>query len=205
MSIGRQFKRIGEVTAALALWSSIIWLFSKPKRLLIFLLVSLIAISSIVLMFDDTGETFYVNTNSLELLDRPFGNTKMTLEMNDSLTLVKEMNDNWMKVAVGVDTLYFKDNFFADKELGYTYRIQKTPFSKWKALKGQKVTLNHPLGYFEAGRSMMKNGDEITVQDYSEYDKQLKFKNDGGTFTEIPVEYLQIDWESILENYPKIQ
>jgi hypothetical protein len=52
---------------------------------------------------------------------------------------------------------------------------------------------------------MMKNGDEITVQDYSDYDKQLKFKNDAGTFTEIPVEYLQIDWESILENYPKIQ
>jgi len=36
-------------------------------------------------MLDDTGETFYVNTNSLELLDKPFGVSKRTLVMNDTL------------------------------------------------------------------------------------------------------------------------
>jgi hypothetical protein len=205
MSVGRQFKRIGEIGVALGLWGLVIWLFSKPKRILIFLLIVFITVFSISLMLDDTGETFYVNTNTLELLDKPFGNAKMTLEMNDSLTLIREMNDNWMEVAVGVDTLYFNDNFYDDSELGYTYKVQKTPFSKWKALQGQKVVLNHPDGYFEAGGSMMKNGDKITVLDYSEYDKQIKFKNNVGSFTKIPIEYLKINWESILKKYPKIK
>jgi len=205
MSIGRQFKRIGEIAAALGLWGTIIWLFLKPKRMLIFVLAIFIALFSISLMLDDTGETFYVNANSLELLDKPLGNTKMTLEMNDSLTLISEMSDSWMEVVVGVDTLYFKDNFYDDKDLGYTYKIEKTPFSKWKALKEQKVVLNHPDGYFQAGSSMMKNGDKITVLDYSEYDKKIKFKNEGGSFTSIPIEYLKINWESIFKKYPKMQ
>lgn len=205
MSVGRQFKRIGEIGVALGLWGIVIWLFSKPKRILIFLLIVFITVFSISLMLDDTGKTFYVNTNTLELLDKPFGTTKIKLEMNDSLTLIKEMSDDWMQVTVGADTLYFKENFYNDSELGYTYKIQKTPFTKWKALQGQKVVLNHPDGYFEAGGSMIKNGDIITVLDYSEYDKQIKFKNAGGSFTKIPIEYLKINWESILKKYPNIK
>lgn len=205
MSIGKQFQRIGEIAAALGLWAIVIWLFSKPKRLLILLIIGFIMIVSISLLLDDTGETFYVNSNSLELLDKPFGDTKKTLEMNDTLILIREMSDYWVKVAVGVDTLYFKDNFYNDKELGYTYKIHKTPFSKWKALKGQQVVLNHPDGYFEAGRSMLKNGDQITVLDYSEIDNEIKFQNDGGTFTKIPIEHIEINWESILIKYPKIE
>jgi len=115
------------------------------------------------------------------------------------------MSDDWIKVSVGTDTLYFKDNFYDDKELGYTYKIQKTPFTKWKALQDQKVVVNQPDGYLEAGGTMMKNGDVITVLDYSEYNKKVKFKNDGGSFTEIPIEYLKINWVSILSKYPKIQ
>ena len=205
MSVGSQFKRIGEIGAALGLWAIVIWLFSKPKRILIFLLIIFITVFSISLMLDDTGETFYVNTNTLELLDKPFGNTKITLEMNDSLTLIREMSDDWLKVAVGVDTLYFNENFYNDRELGFTYKIQKTPFSKWKALQGQEVVLNHPDGYLETGGSMMKNGDIITILDYSEYDKQVKFKNAGGSFTKISIEYLIINWESILKKYPKLK
>lgn len=33
-----------------------------------------------------------------------------------------------MQVSVGIDTLFFKDNFYYDEELAYTYKIQKTPF-----------------------------------------------------------------------------
>ncbi|GAF05958.1 hypothetical protein [Saccharicrinis fermentans] len=205
MSVGGQFKRIGEIGIALGLWGIVIWLFSKPKRILFFLLIVFITAFSISLIFDDTGETFYVNTNTLELCDKPFGTTKIKLKMNDSLTLIREMSDDWMQVAVGVDTLYFKENFYNDSELGYTYKIQKTPFTKWKALPGQKVLLNHPDGYLEAGGSMIKNGDVITILDYSEYDKEIKFKNTGGTFTKIPIEYLKINWEKILKNYPNIQ
>ncbi|MDO9553383.1 hypothetical protein [Rhodonellum sp.] len=204
MSVGRQFKRIGETGVALGLWGIVIWLFSKPKRILIILLIIFITVFSISLMLDDTGKTFYVNTNTLELLDKPFGNTKITLEMNDSLTLISEMSDDWLKVAVGDDTLFFKDNFYNDSELGYTYKIQKTIFSKWKALHGQEVILNHPDGYLEAGGSMMENGDIIKVLDYSEYDKQIKFKNTGGSFTKISIDYIKINWESILKKYPKL-
>lgn len=205
MSVGSQFKRIGEIGAALGLWALVIWLFSSPKRILIFLLVVFLTVVSISLMLDDTGETFYVNTNTLELLDKPFGNSKITLKMNDSLTLIKEMSDDWIKVAVGIDTLYFKENFYFDSILGYTYKIQKTPFSKWKALERQAVILNHPDGYLEISGTMMKNGDVIKVLEYSEYDKQIKFKNSGGSFKKIPVEYVTINWESVLKNYPKVQ
>jgi hypothetical protein len=52
---------------------------------------------------------------------------------------------------------------------------------------------------------MIKNGDIIVIIDYSEYDKQIKFKNSGGSFTKIPIEYLKINWESILKKYPKLK
>ncbi len=204
MSVGSQFKRIGEIGVALGLWAMAIRLFLKSKLILILFLIVFITIFSISLLLDDTGETFYVNVNTLELLDKPFGNTKVTLKMNDTLVLVGEMSGDWLKVAVGVDTLYFKENFCDDRELGYTYKIQKTPFSKWKVLQGQEVVLNHPDGFFEAGDSMMKNGDVITFLDYSEYDKQIKFKNSGGNFVKIPIEYLKINWEKILKKYPNL-
>jgi hypothetical protein len=205
MSIGKQFIRIGEFTAALGLWGIVIWLFSKPKRILISICALFIIIFSFNLMLDDSGETFYVNVNSLELLDKPFGSVKKTLEMNDSLTLIKEMSDNWLEIKAGADTFYFAENFYDDSDLGYVYKIQKTPFTKWKALQGQKIELNHPNGFFEADGTILKNGDIITVMDYSETDKQIKFKNGGGSFTEIPLEYLKINWNEILKKYPKIQ
>ncbi len=204
MSVGSQFKNIGEIGVALGLWAIVIRLLLKPKLILILLLIVFITVFSINLWLDDTGETFYVNVNTLELLDKPFGNTKITLKMNDTLVLVKEMSGDWLQVAVGVDTLYFEKNFYNDRELGYTYKIQKTPFSKWKALPGQEVVLNHPDGFFEAGDSMMKNGDVITVLNYSEYNKQVKFRNTDGTFVNIPIEYLKINWEKILKKYPNL-
>tara|TARA_B110000090_G_C13348622_1_gene433987 strand:+ start:110 stop:727 length:618 start_codon:yes stop_codon:yes gene_type:complete len=205
MSIGKQFIRIGEIGGALGLWGLVLHLFSKPKLILALLALILTSIFSISLMLDDRGEIFYVNTNTLKLLDKPFGNTKLILKMNDSLTLIDEMSDEWMKVAIGVDTLFFKENFYNDSELGYTYKIQKTPFSKYKALQGRNIELNHPDGYLEAGGSMIKNGDIIKVLDYSNYKRLIRFKNAGGSFTKIPIEYFNIDWQSILKKYPKLQ
>lgn len=204
MSSGSQFKRIGEIGAALGLWNIVLWLFLKPKRILIFFLIIFSVIFSISLLLDDTGETFYVNTNTLELLDKPFGITKMTLNMNDSLTLINKMHDGWVKVAIGVDTFYFKQDLFNDSELDYTDKVEKTPFTKWKALRGQNAVLNHPSGYLEVHGSMMKNGDVITVLHYSEYDKQIKFKNFEGSVANIPIEYLNINWELILKKYPNL-
>lgn len=205
MSVGRQFRRIGETGVAFGLWAIVIWLFPKPKLLLVLLVIFFIFIFSIVSLLDDTGDTFYVNSNSLELLDKPFGTAKMTLEMNDSLILISKMSGDWMQVSVGIDTLYFKDNFYNDKELAYTYKIQKTPFSKWKALQETDVVLNHPDGYLEAGGTMMKNGDLMRVLSYSERDNTIRFKNGGGSFTAISVDYLTINWRLILKKYPKIQ
>lgn len=204
MSIRYQFKRIGEIAAALGLWAIVIWLFSKPKRILLLLLVCFILIFTISIMSDDTGDVFYVNTNKLELLDKPFGKVVKILSLNDSLILVKKMSDDWMVVAVGTDTLYFKDNTYFNKKGDFIYKIDKTPFTKWKALEGQKVTLNHPDGYLEAGGSMIKNGDIITVLYCNEYDNTVKFKNEGGSFTVIPIKYLKIDWNSILKRYPSL-
>ena len=205
MSIGKQFVRIGEIGGALGLWGLVLHLFSKPKLILILFALILTSIFSISLMLDDRGEMFYVNTNTLKLLEKPFGKTKVILKMNDSLTLVDEMSDEWMKVAIGVDTLFFKENFYNDKDLGYTYKIQKTPFSKWKALQGQNIELNHPDGYLEAGGSMIKNGDLVKVLEYDNYKGQVKFKNDVGNFTKTPIEYFKINWQSILIKYPKLQ
>ncbi len=202
------FKDIGEFGVALILWAIIIWLFSKPKRLLIVLIILFTIIYSVITIADDTNETFYVNTNTLELLDKPFGTTKVKLKMNDSLVLISRMSDDWMKVTVGVDTLYFKNNFYYNSKLGgYTYKIQETRFTKWKALKGEKVILNHPDGYIDINGCMMKNGDIVTVTGYSEYDKEieLEFKNAKGYSTKIPIKYFTINWEEILKKYPNLQ
>lgn len=32
MSVGRQFKRIGEIGVALALWRGVFWVFGRPRR-----------------------------------------------------------------------------------------------------------------------------------------------------------------------------
>lgn len=52
---------------------------------------------------------------------------------------------------------------------------------------------------------MMKNGDLIKVLNYSDMDNTIKFKNGGGSFTTISVDYLTINWKLILKKYPKIQ
>jgi len=205
MSVGRQFKRQVDRATALMLLNLLVWVISKPKRLLITLLIAIILIFFAKMIVDETGETFYVNTNSLVLLDKPFGKPIRTLYMNDTLKLVREMSDGWMKIAVESDTMYFKDNYYEDKNLGYTYKIQKTPFTKWKALRQQKVSLNHPDGYFETIGTIMKNGDLITVLDYSSTNNQIEFKDEKGYSAQIPVEYVKIDWKNILRKYPKIQ
>jgi hypothetical protein len=144
------------------------------------------------------GDTLYVNVNSLELLDKPFGIKKRTLEMNDSLTFIREMNGNWVKIAVEKDTFFFKT-------INYNPMVQETPFSKWKALIGQEVVFNHPDGYYELGSAMMKNGDILKVRGYSEHNKKIKFRPEGGLEKEIPVEWVKIDWKKILKKYPKLK
>lgn len=203
MSIGGQFKRIGETGAAFGLWAMVIWLASSPKRLLITLAVVFFLIFAFVQAFDDTGETFYVNVNSLELLDKPFGTPAMTLQMNDTLVLIKEMADDWMKVAVGTDTLFFCENYHQDKYLGYTYKIDKTPFTKWKALDGQKVVVNHPAGYIETGGVMLKNGDVLEVVRYTEFNNEIRCKKDYSDVT-LSVNDVKVDWEPILKRYPRL-
>jgi hypothetical protein len=201
MSVQKQFVRIGEIGLALLLWKLIL---SNPKFTLLMILIFILSVFSINIMLDDKGKTFYVNVNKLELLDSPFGDVKMELEMNDSLTFVSEMNDNWNQVCVESDTLYFKENLYKDTDLGYTYKIQKTPFTKWKALKGKSVILRHPNGYFEYGNSMFKNGELVEVIEYSESDHKIKFKDSSIKFGEISADYIEIDWVPILQKYPKI-
>jgi hypothetical protein len=205
MSIGHQFKRIGEIVSALGLWAIVIWIFSKPKRILLLLLVVFTLIITVSIMSDETGDVFYVNTNTLELLDKPFGKVVKTLSLNDSLILIKEMSDNWVVVAVETDTLYFKDQTYFNENMDFIYRIDKTPFTKWKALEGQEVILNHPDGFFEAGGTMMRNGDIIKVLYCYEYSGKIKFKNGGGSFTEIPIDFVKINWNNIFKKYPKLK
>jgi hypothetical protein len=207
MSVGRQFKRIGEIAVALGLWKLVFWLFSKPKRILIFFGILFIIIFLISSLLNNKGDKFYVNTNELELLDKPFGKTIKTLKMNDSLIYIKEMSDNWMQVAVDIDTFYFKDNFYYNEnEQGYTYKIEKTPFTKWKALQGHQIEINHPNGFLETGDYMLKNGDKIEVLDYLEDKKLLRFTTeDSYKSSNISVEYVKINWSKVLKKYPSLQ
>jgi len=205
MSVAGQFKRVGQRSAAYGLWGLIIWLFTKPWLSLFAILALLLAIIGISVSLDDSGKTFYVNINSLELLDKPFGKKVRTLHLNDSVVLIKKMSDDWMQVALDKDTLYFKENFFHDGDLGYTYKIDKTPLTKWKAIEGRKVTLNHPNGYLETGSSMLKNGDVIEVISYSEVDRKIRFKNKGGTFSEVSIDYVKINWDAIFRKYPRLK
>lgn len=204
MSVGSQFKRIGETGAAFGLWAIIIWIFSKPLRAFITLAIVISIIIGLLSIFDDTGDVFYVNINKLELVDRPFGKTFKVIEMNDSVVLVENMSDNWFKVAYHSDTLYFHENFYNDKYLGYFNKIQKTQFTKFKALKGMEVTLSHPDGYFDNGHRMMKNGDIIKVQRYIDYDNMIEYR-EGGTNKKISVKHVKIDWKPILNRYPKLK
>jgi hypothetical protein len=204
MSIGRQFKRIGEISAAFGLWRLVAWVISKPIILVIVLIGMLLALIGIGSVLDQTGKTHYVNVNSLELLDKPFGKKVKTLHLNDSLVLVREMSDQWMQVAVDKDTLYFKENSFWDPEEGFVYKIDRTPFTKWKALKGKHVVLNHPDGYFEAGGSMLRNGDAVEVISYSESDSVIHIRASNGDKSEISVKYVKINWAPIYKKYPKL-
>lgn len=151
----------------------------------------------------EKGDKLYVNVNSIKLLDKPFGIKKMVLEMNDTLTFISEMNDNWIKVSLKKDTFFIKDDPY--KDLVFNPTLQETPFTKWKALKGQKVEFNHPDGYYEVGSTMMKNGDIIKVRGYSKDTKEIEFRPEGGLERKIPVEWAKIDWKKILKKYPKLK
>lgn len=205
MSVGRQFKRVGEISAAIGLWRLVLWIVSKPILLLIVLVGVLLALIGINSATDQTGKTHYVNVNSLVLLDAPFGKQAKTLHLNDSLVLVREMSDQWMQVAVEDDTLYFKENFHHDPDQGYIYKIARTPFTKWKALEGRKVVLNHPDGYFEAGTLMLKNGDALEVISYSKSDRSIRFRTREASNGEISIDYVDIDWHAIFKIYPRLK
>lgn len=204
MSIGRQFKRVGETGAAVGLWGLIFWMLSSPKRILIVGTVAILLIWGFVKMLDNTGDTYYVNANSLELLDKPFGTQVMTLQMNDSLVMIKEMADNWAKVRVGNDTLFFKNDFY--REDGGISKIDKSPYNKWKALVGQQVTVKHPDGFVEISGEMLKNGDVLEVTRYLDYKNEMQCKKgySSNTIT-IPTDYIEVDWAPILKRYPRLK
>lgn len=201
MSVGGQFRRIGEIGVALALWRSLFWIFLRPKRILIFGLGFILFVVFIVVLTDTTNKKHFVNVEELILLDKPFGQAFKTLEMNDSLIFLKEMGDNWAMVLVGDDTLYF------DNKYDYTMssrKIETTPFTMEKALKNQIVKLNHPDGYFDAYPRMLKNGDEITIIDYSMDKREIKFKVETSSFLYLSIDFVTIDWVNLKERYPRV-
>jgi hypothetical protein len=203
-SIGGQFKRIGHTAAAFGLWGIVFWLILRPKRLLIFALAVFTLFISFLALIDDTGDKFYVNIKSLELVDKPFGETVKTLELNDSLILIKKLSDDWIQVLVENDTFFFQKIFFLSNDFGPTEKIKKTPFSRWNALENQKVIFNHPNGFLEIEDSMLKNGDSISVINYLEENNKIKFKTRNGRNASVSLEFLQIDWEFILKDYPTL-
>lgn len=201
MSVGRQFKRIGEIGAALVLWRGVFWIFGKPKRIFLLGLGSILVIGLLINLTDNTNKKHFVNVGELILLDKPFGQPVKTLEMNDSLILLKEMGDSWAMVLVAADTLYF------DNKYDYTMsprKIETSPFTIEKALKNQIVKLNHPDGYFDAKPRMLKNGDEISIIDYNIEKREFKFKIETSSFLYIPEDFVIIDWENLKKRYPRI-
>jgi pyruvate/2-oxoglutarate/acetoin dehydrogenase E1 component len=105
-------------------------------------------------------------------------------------------------ILVEDDTLYFENK----KDYTQPFaKIDTSPFDIEKALKGEKVKLNHPDGYFDAKSRMLRNGDEITVISYSNSTKEIKFKIETSSFLYLPIEYLIIDWEAIKKKYPKLE
>lgn len=201
MSVGRQFKRIGEIGVALALWRGVFWVFGRPRRIFFFCLGFILFIGLIINLTDVTNKKHFVNVEELILMDKPFGQAFKTLEMNDSLIFLKEMGDNWAMVLVGSDTLYF------DNKYDYTMssrKIETTPFTMEKALKSQVVRLNHPDGYFDAKPRMLKNGDEITILDYSKDKREIKFKVETSSFLYLSIDFVTIDWENLKERYPRV-
>jgi hypothetical protein len=204
-----EFKQVGRYGLAIGLWLGIIWLFSKPKRILLLALTLIITFFGFALLFDDTGDLYYVNVDRLELLDKPFGNQSKVLVMNDTLRMVGKLNDNWFKVAIGTDTLYFQNKYtrhYHFDVLGDWAVIQRNPFTIYTALKGQEVKLNHPDGYIEVGLDdMYKNGDLLHVLWYKPYNNSIVIKTNGGRNHDINVEYIDTDWERIKRQYPLAQ
>ena len=155
--------------------------FTNSVEIKVFTIKRILILSYLTIFLNcshDKGDTLFVNVNSIELLNKPFGIKKMVLEMNDTLTFIREMNGNWIKVSIEKDTFFIKDDFYKDGN--YNPTLQETPFSKWKALKGQEVEFNHPDGYYEIGSTMMKNGDIIKVRGYSKHRKEIEFRPEGG-------------------------
>lgn len=202
MSVGRQFKRIGEIGVALALWRGVFWIFAKPKRIFLFGIGCLVIIGFFINLIDNTNKKHYVNINELTLLDKPFGDPVKVLNMNDSLILLREMGDKWIMVLVENDTLYFNDsreNYFLSVN-----KIETTPFTIEKALKGEIVKLNHPDGYFDAKPRMLRNGDEISIIDYSTEKNEIKFKIETSSFLYLPLDFVILDWENLKARYPRV-
>lgn len=201
MSVGRQFKRIGEIGVALSLWRSIFWILARPKRLFLIVLSFLLFLGFVIYVTDDTNKKHFVNVGELILLDKPFGQPVKTLEMNDTLIFLKEMGGSWTMVLVESDTLYFDNKYDFSTS---SRNIEKSPFTIEKALRREVVRLNHPDGYFDANPKMLKNGDEITITDYSKDTREIKFKIGTGSFFYISIDLVVIDWDVLKKKYPRV-
>lgn len=201
MSVGGQFKRIGEIGVALALWRLVFWIFSSPKRFFISggIFIALVGLMSNLV--DNTNKKHYVHANDLALLNKPFGDTINVLHMNDSLVVLKEMGDKWMMVLVENDTMYFNNGKSLDLSAD---KIATSPFTIEEALEGVVAKLNHPDGFFDVYPEMLKNGEEVTIAAYSKDTKKVNLKSRYGRSDSLPIEYLIIDWEALKEKYPHL-
>ena len=205
MGVGRQFKRIGETAVAYGLWAMIIWVFTSVRRFVIFCLLIALFLMWIIPSLSDTGDKFYVQTPTLDLFDKPMGAKKRTLQINDTLTLIKEMSEKWVQVAVDQDTLYLKNDYLHEDNLGYSQKIEKTPFCKWKALSGVKATIHHPDGYFDTGDAILKNGNQILISKASEHDSMVHFKVKDFYKSKIHLRYVIVNWEQLFKKYPHLE
>lgn len=124
-----EIKQVGRVGIAVGIWLAIIWVFSKPKRIIILVITLTTLVFAVSFLLDDTGKLYYVNINKLELYEQPFGNPSITLVMNDTLRMVGKFGNDWTRVAIGTDTLYLKDRFIRHDELGSWAVIQSSPFT----------------------------------------------------------------------------
>lgn len=212
MSVSGQFKRIGERGVAYGLWGLIIgiltWILKSPLRFFVFSIIFVIAgytlVSIATKINNVNGETFYVHTNKIEFYDNPFGKKVNTLVLNDSLILIKKMSDNWKKVLVNKDTLYFEDGVFTDPKRGFqSSKIDMQPLTKYDILIGNNASINHPNGYFDNGIKLIKNGTIVKIEGVNVNSKSVEFLFEHVKVS-IPIKYLKINWDKVLTNYPNI-
>lgn len=128
MSVGNQFKRIGETAAAFGLWGIVLWFCSSPKIFFGTFLTVIVLFFSVAIWLDDRWEKHYVWAEKLHMYDKPHGVVKKTLVANDTLVLVDKLSNRWFKVLVGPDTLFFRDK--------YSFGLINTePYAPRKVLK----------------------------------------------------------------------